>query len=655
MWNRVTSAVTVALLVTCLACTPDNDARPRVIVLGIDGIDPRAVAEFGRDGDLPNLQRVVREGAFAPLPSDHPMLSPILWTTIATGRSPDDHGIGSFVAQQGVDGEKVPVASTQRRVRALWNIASEAGLEVATVGWWASWPAEPIRGVNVTDRTCFHFLFGEGQAGDNDVGDDVISPAERRDEILELVQRPADVDAARLVDFAEVPAEELERPFDFSDDLSHLRWAIATADSYRDIGLHLWHRDRPDLLLLYIEGTDSVSHLFGHLVGSGPLSGELEEQRRRYGQTVEAMYRYADAIVGDFLAAMDDSTTLVILSDHGFKLGELHDDPSVTRDMRRVSDRFHAENGVLYLYGRGVAPGSAPRDPRLVDITPTVLALLGLPASEEMPGRVLDEVFTGVEVPDRIASYETSPLTPRAEHRAEVAPEMLAHLEALGYLETEPEDAPVDRGTADMLLSGGRNEEAERAFRRLAEERPDDPGIRLNLGVALARLGRDAEAMAEYDRAVELDPTSSKAFFNRGVLLERAGDLEAAAEQYRQAARYDPGHEEARESLERLTGSALVWAPRTEAEAEAHALAVRAGEAARRGDLAGAGALLDRAEDLAPDLPMVWEYRANVAYLADDLDGAIRSLERALELEPDNARVGRNLQALRSRRDTGTP
>jgi Flp pilus assembly protein TadD len=623
-----------------------------VIVLGIDGIDPRAVAEFGRDGDLPNLARVMREGAYAPLPSDHPMLSPILWTTIATGRTPDDHGIGGFVAAGDTDGDKTPVASSQRRVRALWNIASDAGLKVATVGWWATWPAETIHGTNVTDRTCFHFLFGEGQAGGGD-DDGVISPSGRRSEVLNLVRRPADVHAQELSFFANVSPDELDRPFDFNDDLSHLRWAIATADSYRDIGLHLWRQDRPDLLMLYIEGTDSVSHLFGHLVGSGPLAGELEIQRRRFGHTVERMYRHADAIVGAFLEVMDSNTTLVILSDHGFQLGELHDDPSVTRDMRRVSDRFHSEIGILYLYGRGIRSSSTPRSPHLVDITPTVLALLGLRASEEMPGRVLDEVLEGIVAPVRITSFETTPRMTNPDVSSEVAEEMLAHLEALGYLESD-EELTVDRGTADMLLNGGRYAEAELAFRQLAEVHPDDPNIHINLAAALAHLERDQEALAELDRALELDPTHAKALFNRGLLLEHSGQPEAAAEQYRQAVRYDPGHKRARASLERLTGTALVWAPETENEAEAHALAVQAGEAARRGDLEGAVRLLDEAQKLAPNLPMVYDYRANVAYLTGDIDAAISALERALELEPDNAKAKKNLDALRARKSAGS-
>jgi len=58
---------------------------------------------------------------------------------------------------------------------------------------------------------------------------------------------------------------------------------------YKDIGLHLWKTKKPDALLVYIEATDSTSHLFGHLFRNSGLAGELAEQQKRFGGTVEAV------------------------------------------------------------------------------------------------------------------------------------------------------------------------------------------------------------------------------------------------------------------------------------------------------------------------------------------------------------------------------
>ena len=110
--------------------------------------------------------------------------------------------------------------------------------------------------------------------------------------------------------------------------------------------------------------------------------------------------------------------------------------------------------------------------------------------------------------------------------------------------------------------------------------------------------------------------------------------------------RYNPSYEPSRRALARLTGSADVNVPRTPQEKQAARLADQASQAARRGNYAEAGRLLDEAEKLAPDYVIIHQYRANVAYLSGDTRGAIRALERALQLEPGNALFRANLARL---------
>src|SRR5262249_52763060 len=165
-------------------------------------------------------------------------------------------------------------------------------------------PAENVHGTIVSDHTCYHFLFTEGVAGaTTSLG--MISPAEREAEIAPLVRRPGDITREEAARFVHVSADEFARPFDFNDDLGHFKWALATADSYRRIGRYLWQHEHPDVLMVYIEGTDSTAHLFGHLFRAKGLAGELAAQQERFGGAVEEMYRYADQIVGNFIDALD--------------------------------------------------------------------------------------------------------------------------------------------------------------------------------------------------------------------------------------------------------------------------------------------------------------------------------------------------------------
>ena len=645
-------------LAVLLGCSSDSGGG-RVLVLGLDGLDPRAVDLLVSEQKLPNFARLRSEGAYGRLRSQRPLLSPVIWTTVATGKTPDQHGIGHFVAVDQRTGEEIPATSTMRRVKALWNIASEAGRTVAVVGWWATWPPEAVNGWVVSDHTAYHFLFSEGLE-DEPADADTTFPPGLRDEIAPWVQRPQDIGAGDLAEFATVDAGELDRPFRFEDDLAHLRWALATADTYRDVGLHLWRGKEPDLELVYIEATDSASHLFGHLFRAEGLAGELAEQQARYGGTVEAMYRYADRIVGDFLDAADSDTTVVVLSDHGFELGRLHDDPTQTRDLRRVSERFHTEDGILYLWGRGIQSGVRLERASILDVAPTLLALLGLPRAADMPGRVLVEALADVAVPDVVASYEPdaaeeTATEPGRDARTDAA--LTARLRSLGYLgganggarsgDGDDTRSPQgERNLAAVHFDRGEYVEAETIYRRLMAEAPEDGSLRTSLAGVLGAQGRYDEADGELLRALELSPMDAGVHHNLGAIAERRGKGQEAVERYRTALTLDPGYEPSRQAMVRLTGTAEIRAPRGEEERGAAALADEASLAARRADYARALELLDRAEALAPDLLLIQQYRSNVAYLMGDRAAALRALRRGLELEPDNVLLRENLKRL---------
>jgi tetratricopeptide (TPR) repeat protein len=448
-----------------------------------------------------------------------------------------------------------------------------------------------------------------------------------------------------LEPFVHVNEAEFHNRFDFDDPLQHFKWALAATKSYRDIGLHIWREQKPDALMVYIEAVDSASHLFGHLFRAQGLAGELATQQERYGETVEAMYRYADRIVGDYMQAMDDETTLVVLSDHGFELGALHDDPSKTRDMRRVSAEFHEIEGILYLYGHRVREQSRIDQPTLVDIAPTLLSLLGVAPARDMPGRVLSEVID-LSVQERIlASFEgETSEAGEGEHDARVDAAILERLEQLGYLGAQSSTA--ESNLAASLFEAGQLEESAKIYAEVVEREPLNAAARASYGGVLGALKRYDEALEQLDRALELDPLNAEAYQNRGLIYERSEDLDSAIAQYRAALRYRPGYPPAVQALNRLSASVNTEAPETAAEKLAFLMAERASEAARRGDYETAMAELDEARSVAPHYSLVYQYRSNVAFLKGDMEAAIRALRKAIELEPNNELFRANLERL---------
>jgi tetratricopeptide (TPR) repeat protein len=637
-------AIPLLALVVLTGCGRSKPGR--VMVLGFDGMDPQTVDLLMSEGKLPNFARL-RQGAYAPLQSAEPMLSPILWTTIATGKAPDQHHIGHFVAVNEA-GEQLPVTSGMRKVKALWNILSENNRRVGVVGWWATWPAEHVNGAMVSDHFAYHFLFDQGLHGDSNP-EGKTWPPELVKSLAPLAKRPQDLVPADLEPFVKVSRADFDRPFDLQDELSSFKWALSATITYRNVGLELWKKEQPDTLLTYFEATDSTAHLFGHLFRASGLSGELLEQQKRYGSAVEAMYSYADGVLGDFLAAMDDRTTLVVLSDHGFELGALPDDPSKLRNMRRVSERFHRPRGILYLYGAHVKPRTRLDSPSILDITPTLLALNGIAPARDMPGRVLSEALD-VAAPTRIASYEPAggqgPEAGKAPAGdAQVDPEILKRLQGLGYIQsTSPKG---DRNLAAILFEQGKYAESAAAYQKLVKAEPKDGGLRTSLAGALGALGRYDEALAELDAAILLEPLNPEAYHNRAVVHERQGDRATAIADYRTAVRYRPDYLPSQQALSRL-GAAVSSSGRTATPEEKRALdlAEQASRLARHGDYPGALKLLDDASRLAPRLALVYQYRSNVSYLKGDTTGAIDALKKGLAIEPDNILFRENLKNL---------
>jgi len=408
--------------------------------------------------------------------------------------------------------------------------------------------------------------------------------------------------------------------------------------------------------MVYIEGTDSTAHLFGHLFRAQGLAGELAQQQAHYGHAVEQMYQYADEILGTYLAALDAQSTLMVLSDHGFELGTLQEDPSKTRDMRRVSERYHRIEGILYLYGSHVKAHARIEQPSILDITPTLLELGGLSPARDMPGRVLSEALDLQTQPRTIVSYQTgervAAAAPGAAKDTAVDPAVLEHLRNLGYLDTESPKG--DRNLAAVQFQNGHYAEAAKAYEELVKQNPKDGALRASLGGALGALGRYDEALVQLTQAIELEPLNPESYHNRAVVYEKLGKPDAAVKEYQTALRYNPQYEPSRQALIRLTGSANLNGPKTDAEKLAGLKAERAGEAARHGDYTAAMAELDAAEQIAPRYALVYQYRANVAFLMGDRTAAVAALRKALEIEPDNALYQNNLKRLEQNAPTPT-
>lgn len=125
--------------------------RNKVLLIGWDGADWKVINPLLDAGKMPNLERLINSGVMGNLSTLYPPLSPMLWTSIATGKRPFKHGILGFT-EPAPQGKGIrPVSNLSRKTRAIWNILHLKEMKSNVVGWWPSHPAEPINGVMVSN------------------------------------------------------------------------------------------------------------------------------------------------------------------------------------------------------------------------------------------------------------------------------------------------------------------------------------------------------------------------------------------------------------------------------------------------------------------------------------------------------------------------
>lgn len=122
----------------------------RVIFIGLDGADFHLLDPLAADGTMPELATILQRAEARVLRTQHPPLSPLVWTSMMTGVSPLEHRILDFTRFSPVTRQQEPITSDERAVPAIWNMARAGGKRVAVFGLWATYPAEP--GIVVTDR-----------------------------------------------------------------------------------------------------------------------------------------------------------------------------------------------------------------------------------------------------------------------------------------------------------------------------------------------------------------------------------------------------------------------------------------------------------------------------------------------------------------------
>src|SRR5689334_12332839 len=135
----------------------------RILLIGWDAADWQVITPMLEAGQMPVLEKLIEEGVMGNIATLQPVISPMLWTSIATGKTADKHGVLGFTERDPESGEPRPFSSLSRKTKALWNIFQQAlGWRCHVSNWWASHPAEPLDGITVSN-----FFFTTKRVGPN--------------------------------------------------------------------------------------------------------------------------------------------------------------------------------------------------------------------------------------------------------------------------------------------------------------------------------------------------------------------------------------------------------------------------------------------------------------------------------------------------------
>ncbi len=441
-----------------------------VLLIGLDGFEWSGVLPLLREGRLPHIAALLSRGWFGTLQTIPNRVSPALWTTIATGKDVEKHGVLDFLKARK---PAVFFGSGDRRTKAIWNMLSERDRTSASIGWFVTYPAERVNGLMVaqanTAETMKAMRMKKGTLLEGVSGQ--VFPPEREAEVFEVLEGVERDMEKVMVDRVPGPLDDVAPRHRALVEAN--RWSFRADEIYLRIALRA-AGEKPDLLAVYFGSTDVVAHRFWPL--SKPRgfpyrtladrAGKDLARRMTPGSWTNALlgdlfwravepspdagfparmlfrtYEYADQMLGRLVEAMPKDTRVLVVSDHGFRPWHHTDGPdafflAAGAGIREAGLREPAR----------LARGDLRRIGHIHDIAPTLLSLLSLPFGQDMDGLPLEAALRRDprlpsprpiptwDDPEWLAARKLEAPAP-APATGEEDTERLEQLRALGYIQ----------------------------------------------------------------------------------------------------------------------------------------------------------------------------------------------------------------------------
>lgn len=362
-----------------------------LLVVGIQGLEESVAMRLVEAGRMPNLASLIERGALATYSTLGRDVDPkITWTSIVTGMSPENQGVGGKMRWKGSMAD-APLTPQYRTVGTIWTYLSDSGQTCGVVSWPGTWPVEEINGVMVGPVSTY--ILERVHAGKPS---DAVYPVSYLDRVDGQIRGRQELTRRDLTRFINTDSA-LGLEALIGQNYTTLADATATDRSAVDVARLLVDDPGVQNMFVCLIGMDSVSQRFWHYMDlesldAVPLGEEerdlLNRQAEALSGTVDAYCEYIDELLGELMNLVGDGGTVALISSYGYR-GIVLDD----KGFPLIGTHMHSEEGFWAIAGPGVRSGSTADPGSVLDFAPTLMAASGVTPTIDLDGSVHGEVI----------------------------------------------------------------------------------------------------------------------------------------------------------------------------------------------------------------------------------------------------------------------
>jgi len=301
-------------LVGCQSGVNDNKKRIKVVLIGIDGANWQTLDPLMAKGKLPFWKKLKEESAWASLKTFRPTKSSVVWTSIATGKRMEKHGILDFTYLN-KNNIQVPFSNAERREPAIWQILDDAGKKPIVVNWFVSHPPDEVDGIIVSDN--FRRVVARPEERSKEYKESV-QPSIYFHKLLKKAERNFAV-MSKETGLPDYPKqyEELHPSGDFRKvPILKTYRSLALQDNFvSSISKELYRTKDFDFFATYVRMPDLVQHFSARMFDekyteelvAALKSNSLSEEKRqeaihKIADIIEPAYRFSEDLIQTLLS-----------------------------------------------------------------------------------------------------------------------------------------------------------------------------------------------------------------------------------------------------------------------------------------------------------------------------------------------------------------